>query len=251
MNIKKIILGFSLLEMAIVLMIVSLLLAGLLPKITSQVEQQRTNETRKQLNEIKDALTGFAVINGRLPCPANGALNTGVEATTAVALNGTIPAHLDCSLNSNVSHSSRGVVPWTTLGVSETDAWGRRFSYQVTSEFADSLDGTAGACTTSSGVSFQMCSQANLNVLSASGVAATNVAANVPAVVVSHGVNGRGAFTQQGVVIPGAAGDELENANTTNSLLSHDPVQNGYDDLVVWLSPNILLNRMIAAGKLP
>lgn len=236
--------GFSLVEMAVVLTIVGVLLAGLLPSISSQVEQRRTNETRKQLNEIKDALLGFAVINGRLPCPANGALNTGVEATTGAG------SALVCSSITAGSNSSRGVVPWATLGVSETDAWGRRFSYQVTSAFADSTDGTGiVTCTTAQGVSFQMCSQANLNVLSMAG--GTNVAANAPAVVVSHGVNGKGAYTPQGVVIPGAADDELENANTTNSLVSHDPVQNGYDDLVVWLSPNILLNRMITTGKLP
>jgi hypothetical protein len=141
-------------------------------------------------------------------------------------------------------------VPWTTLGVSETDAWGRRFSYQVTSAFADGLDGTAvAACTTSLGVSFQICSQANLNVLDTVG--GTNVATNLPAIVVSHGANGKGAYTPQATQIAGAAGDELENANATNSLVSHDPVQNGYDDLVVWLSPNVLLNRMITAGKLP
>jgi prepilin-type N-terminal cleavage/methylation domain-containing protein len=245
MNIKKKILGFSLLEMAIVLMIVGILLAGLLPGVSSQLEQQRTNETRKQLNEIKDALTGFAVINGRLPCPANGALNTGLEATTGAN------AALMCSSITAGKNSSRGVVPWTTLGVSETDAWGRRFSYQVTSTFADGADGTTVACNTTLGVSFQMCSQANLNVLTTVGGA--NVATNVPAVVISHGMNGKGAYTAQGVIIPGAAGDELENTNTntSNSFVSHDPVQNGFDDLVVWLSPNILLNRMITAGKLP
>lgn len=236
--------GFSLVEMAIVLTIVGVLLAGLLPSLSGQIEQQRRNETRKQLNEIKDALTGFAIIYGRLPCPANGTLNTGVEATTGAG------AALVCNSITAGSNSSRGVVPWTTLGVSETDAWGRRFSYQVTSTFADGANGTGvGTCNTAQGVSFQICSQANLDVLSTVGGA--NVATNVPAVVVSHGVNGKGAFTPQGIQISGAAGDELENANTTNSLVSHDPVQNGYDDLVVWLSPNILLNRMIAAGKLP
>ena len=64
-------LGFSLIEMAIVLFIVALLLGGLLPTVSSQIEQQHTNETRKQLDEIQQALLGFAVINGRLPCPAS------------------------------------------------------------------------------------------------------------------------------------------------------------------------------------
>jgi prepilin-type N-terminal cleavage/methylation domain-containing protein len=236
--------GFSLLELAVVLTIIGVLLAGLLPTLSSQVEQQRMTETRKQLNEIRDALIGFAVMYGRLPCPANGALNTGLEATTGVG------AALVCTSITAGSNSSRGVVPWATLGVSETDAWGRRLSYQVTSNYADGTDGTgAGTCNVSAGISFQMCSQGNLNVLTSVG--GTNLATSLPVVVLSHGVNGTGAFNTQGIQLAGAAGDELENANTTNSLVSHDPVQNGYDDLVIWVPPSILFNRMVAAGKLP
>ena len=44
--------GFTLIEMAIVLAIVALLLGGLLPSISSQIEQQRRNDTRKQLDEV-------------------------------------------------------------------------------------------------------------------------------------------------------------------------------------------------------
>ena len=60
--------GFTLIEMAMVLMIVALLLGGLLPTISSQAEQRHENDTRKQLDEIQQALIGFAIINGRLPC---------------------------------------------------------------------------------------------------------------------------------------------------------------------------------------
>ncbi|MDH2918251.1 MAG: prepilin-type N-terminal cleavage/methylation domain-containing protein [Sideroxydans sp.] len=238
-------LGFTLIEMAMVLMIIALVLGGLLPVISGQIEQQRSAETRKQLAEIREALLGFAVSNNRLPCPADGTLNTGVEATTGAG------TALVCSSITALT-ASGGVLPWTTLGVSETDAWGRRFTYRVTSTFADGADGTsdaaAAACPTSTGVSFKLCSQANLNVLIAA--AGANVAANLPVVVVSHGKNGLGAYTQQGAQLPGALGDELENANTTNSFVSHETTSS-FDDLLVWIPPNLLTSRMIAAGKLP
>lgn len=227
-----------------VLMIIALVLGGLLPVISRQIEQQRNAETRKQLAEIREALLGFALSNNRLPCPADGTLNTGLEATTNAG------AALRCSSISG--NASAGVLPWTTLGVSETDAWGRRFTYRVTSAFADGADGSsdaaAAACPTSMGVSFKLCSQANLNVLIAA--AGANSAANLPAVVVSHGKNGLGAYTQQGAQLPGAVGDELENTNTTNSFVSHDASPT-FDDLLVWIPPNLLISRMIAAGKLP
>lgn len=238
MLIKKSLAGFSLVEMAVVLAIVGLLLGGLIPTLSAQMESQRINETRKQMNEIKEALTGFAVINGRLPCPANGATASGNESTAGSGVS------LTCAL-------TKGVLPWATLGVNETDAWSRRFTYRVTANFADGADGTGEAtCTVATGVSFQLCSDANLNVLDTSG--GSNVATDVPAVVVSHGVNGLGAYPGGGgAQIGTATGDEGENANDNNTFVSKNQIQGGFDDLVIWLSPNTLANRMVTAGKLP
>ncbi|MBI5660432.1 MAG: prepilin-type N-terminal cleavage/methylation domain-containing protein [Nitrosomonadales bacterium] len=229
--------GFSLVEMAIVLMIVGLLLGGLIPTLSAQVETQHINETRKQMNEIKEALDGFAIINGRVPCPADGVAPGGSELVTGSGVSAV------CTL-------TKGVLPWATLGISEADAWGRRFTYRVAANFADGADGTgATGCSTAAGVSFQLCSSANLNVLATSGGA--SVAANVPAVVVSHGKNGLGAYpVGGGAQIGAAAGDESENTDDDNTFVSKD-FSSDFDDLVAWLSPNTLLNRMVAAGKLP
>ncbi len=237
--------GFTLIEMAMVLMIIALVLGGLLPTISAQIEQQRNAETRKQLVEIREAIISFAVAHNRLPCPADGTLNTGVEAVTGAG------TALVCStINGN---ASSGVVPWAALGVSETDAWGRRFSYKVTSAFADGTDGTneaaAAACATSSGVSFKMCSEGNLNTLIAA--AGSNLASNLPAIVVSHGPNGKGAYTHEGVKLADSSdADELDNSNASNSFVSHEATPT-FDDLLVWVAPNLLVGRMITAGKLP
>lgn len=229
--------GFTLVEMAIVLFIVALLLGGLLPTISGQIEQQRNNETRKQLDEMKQALIGFAVINGRLPCPANGLLASGDELTTGSG------QALTCNLTD-------GVLPWATLALSETDAWGRRFTYHVNENFADGADGTATAdCSQTVGVSFQICSDATLDVKDAS--AGSNVAADVPAVVVSHGKNGLGAYPYKGgTKIGTATGDENENSDGDITFVSKD-FSPTFDDVVVWVSPNILINRMVTAGRLP
>lgn len=238
--------GFSLVEMAIVLAILAVLMAGLLPTISGQVELHHVRETRKQLDEIQQALIGYAVINGRLPCPANGAIasgssNAGMEVTTGSG------SSLTCA-------SSSGVLPWATLGISETDAWGRRFSYRVDSVFADAISAnTYGSgcspATTPTQSSFALCSDGNLNVLSAAS-GGTTIAGNVPAIVISHGSNGYGAYTTTGQQIAGANGDEGENADSDNTFVSHD-ITPTFDDLSTWIAPSILLNRMVAAGKLP
>ena len=219
--------GFTLVEMAMVLLIVALLLGGLLPTISGQIERQRVSDTRKQLDEIRQALIGFAVINGYLPCPADGTIATGqpnagiVKSACAAGANG-------------------GVIPWVILGVSETDAWGRRFTYRVTPTFA------------TAGTPFLLSSTGNLNVGLTPG--GSNVAASVPVVIVSHGINGLGAYLpsgQQVTPVPAATTDEGDNVDNDNNFVSHDFAQNGFDDLVVWISPNTLMNRMVAAGKLP
>lgn len=210
--------GFSLLEMSIVLAIVGLLLAGLLPTLSGQIEQQRVNETRKQMNDIKDALMGYAIVNGRLPYPASASAVTGTA-------------------NAGVSDSAlaTGVIPWVTLGTSETDAWGRRFTYSATSSFIAS--------------NFTLISTGSLTIKTAT--TGSNVATGIPAVFVSHGTNGLGAYTPQGTqILASSDSDEADNSNANNNFVSHDPTPS-FDDLIVWISPNILFNRMVAAGKLP
>ena len=235
--------GFSLIEMAVVLMIVALLLGGLLPTISSQVEQRQVNETRKQMDEISSALLGFAISNGRLPCPADPSIATGLaNAGISRATCTTVP-------------DSTGALPWATLGVNETDAWGNRYTYRVTPYFADAIaNNTYGACapiTAPTQASFALCSVGNLDVLSAVG--GTTISGNVPAVIISHGKNSAGAYTTQGTQLPvGSNADEQENSDGSadNNYVSHTPTPT-FDDLAVWISLNILLNRMVTAGKLP
>jgi prepilin-type N-terminal cleavage/methylation domain-containing protein len=222
--------GFTLVEMAVVLTIVAVLLAGMLPTITSQIEQQRRNETRKQMEEIRAALIGYALSQPipKLPCPARPNYATGQ------ANAGTV----DCTI-APVSNTVNGVVPWTTLGTSETDAWGRRFTYSI-----------ASSPTGAFGTSFTLSSTGNIDVrTTATGVA---IASAMPAVIVSHGTNGFGAWKPDGnQMLASPDLDELENSNANNTIfVSHDSTP-AFDDLVVWISPNTLFNRLVAAGKLP
>jgi prepilin-type N-terminal cleavage/methylation domain-containing protein len=237
--------GFSLLEMAIVLVIVGLLMAGLIPSITGQVEQQHRSETRKQLDDIQQALIGFAISNGRLPCPADGTIPT-----VAGLGNSAGQEKANCAAGAN-----GGVLPWVTLGINETDAWGRRFTYRVTPDFADAINTTTYAgCTpipAPTQSTFALCSSGNLSIGLTAG--ATNVANNIPAIIVSHGTDGLGAYMpsgQQVQPIPAANTDQGDNVDNDNNFVSHD-FTTGFDDLVVWISPNILFNRMVMAGKLP
>ena len=64
--------GFTLIELSVVVLVITLLLGSLLIPLATQVEQRNMSETQKRLQEIKEALIGFAIANGRFPCPAIG-----------------------------------------------------------------------------------------------------------------------------------------------------------------------------------
>lgn len=109
--------GFSLIEMAVVLMILGLLLSLFLMPLAASIENERRNETRDRMEEIKEALIGYAIVNGRLPCPDSN--NDGLENSGCAAL----------------SSTSTGQLPWLNLGIDGHDSWGRYYAYAVSTNF--------------------------------------------------------------------------------------------------------------------
>lgn len=225
--------GFTLVELAMVLVIFSLLIGGMLMGLGAQRQVAEVNESQKQLGEIRDALIGFAVTNGRLPCPADptvasGAAGAGIER---------VPTAGGCT---GGAAALAGALPWATLGVPELDAWGRRWSYRVTGVFAQPITGQAA---------FTLASAGDINVRVTT--AGTLLAANVPAVVVSHGSNGLGGYLPTGLAMTASAdADESENADADAEFVSKT-FTSTFDDHVTWVTPSILMHRMVAAQKLP
>ncbi|MBK9237958.1 MAG: prepilin-type N-terminal cleavage/methylation domain-containing protein [Rhodoferax sp.] len=225
---NKCIHGFTIIEMAIVLLIVGLLLGGGLSVLGVQMEMQRVKGTERLLDEAREALIGFAVVNGRLPRPATSATN-GVENPA------NCPTEVLCS----------GFIPWATLGTTRSDAWGKTLRYSVTRNFANPglALGTPGTRNIDTRIN---------------GGPLVPVAIGVSAVVFSHGRRNFGT-TEAGVAVPNlAATNADETSNDTGPLAyvqrtpSEQAVAPGeFDDIVIWIAPGILFNRMVQAGRLP
>lgn len=252
--------GFSLIEMAFVLVIITLLLGGLLVPFATQVEQRRITETQKSLEEIKEALIGYALSHGTsgtpslpyLPCPDFD--GDGLEDRNA-----------DGSCASN---GIRGSVPWATLGIAPTDAWGNRFLYVVDPGPPSGTNPNPGVSFTDKSRGFNLnatgrlavCTHVtSINITATSCPSGTTLAENLPAVVLSYGKNGYGALNSNGKFNqPPTSVDEVENTSASSVFLyvsrAITPVGapiGEFDDIVTWVSPNILFNRMVSAGKLP
>lgn len=131
--------GFTLAELAIAFFIIGLLLAGAFMPLSSQVEVRNIADTKRTMDQIREALIGYAQANGRLPCPARGATATGsTDSTTWSSYSLSFSAGTEqYHPTSKKCLTALGVVPWSTLGLTETDAWGRRFTYRVSPAFAD------------------------------------------------------------------------------------------------------------------
>ena len=127
--------GFSLLEIAIVLAILGFVLTIGLKSTGAYLSAERRQTTVARLAGIDAAMVNFVALQKRLPCPADGGLQPG-DADLGLerrAANGT------CLVVAGVPIMNRGVVPWVTLGITETEAldgWSNRITYRTWSALA-------------------------------------------------------------------------------------------------------------------
>jgi prepilin-type N-terminal cleavage/methylation domain-containing protein len=226
--------GFTLVELTIVLIILGLLLSGLMTPLSAQIDQRNYNETQQQINEIREALIGFAVVNGRLPRPASS-LTEGTE-------NPAICDNTTCT----------GFIPWATLGVKKTDAWNKMINYSVTPAYANL---PPFAMNTPGNKKVQTRDSAGTSSYLIGSAGGCSPCA--PAVIYSSGKNNWG-LTEDGTALPDGSTsntDEDANAIATASFFSRNqstvPTGGEFDDIVTWIPPYLLMNRMISAGRLP
>jgi type II secretory pathway pseudopilin PulG len=258
--------GFTLIEVTVVVLVVTLLLGSLLYPLSAQLQQRRISSTQRDLDEAREALIGFAMANGRLPCPDTD--GDGLENARGLG---------DAATDGCAGGVYVGALPWATLGTARADAWGNQLRYRVTNEFTRaSGDPSAGIppCTASPGDPNSCTLQiSDIGTLAVSGrnpsKALVSLASQVPAVVISFGANGYGAVNQDGIAQPAPpAADTDEQANaaagTTTFMYRTASASNDtcsdtaagqpyceFDDQVVWVPVGILISRMVAAGKLP
>ena len=276
--------GFTLIEIAIVLLIVTILLGYTVALFPRQQELKQYRAVDREMDEVIAAIVGFAQVNGRLPCPSS-------PDTAGVEDDGGTP---DCDFFG-------GFVPVNTLGISGKlngdslllDPWGNPYRYYVSSSDFDGdlnsdftvarqmasvglvdsdtdnyidLDGQFIICDAVGTSTDDLCTGANELFGNANG--AGGPYAGAPFVLISHG--------KDWAETP--AGDQLENMGAsltgTAGMPPNGPTNTPYplkdvvavettfvkrltgfaddfDDVVKWVSPNLLFSKMIEAGQLP
>ncbi len=250
--------GFTLIEIAVVLLIISILVTIVAVPLATQLDQQKTVDTQRQLEQIKEAIYGFAMANGRLPCPAT-ATSTGLERYCTNASGGcgtptTVQTHGRCV-------ATVGLVPAATLGLAPIDASGfsvdawtdgsdlRRIQYAVSpyqnpanTYILTSVDGikTPTMTTVSAATHLYVC---------ATGLTAAPPTTNCGALVL---LSDKAPFVLLSLGKSTAQNSFDETNNQNNDIVFTQGAQTStFDDLVTWGSLNTLFARMVQAGKLP
>lgn len=235
--------GFSLIEMAMVLLILGILMSGLLVAVGNTTENTRRTQTNAQLEQIELALYGFAQATGRLPCPATST-SDGYEAPVGggdcTAQHGFIPA---------VTLNLRGAVNDDGLLL---DPWSNPYRYSV------SVRNTASgrSFTSVAGLAFEfsngpLTTTDMLCVSDTAGCTGVTIADMVPAVVLSMGANWPTFTSTNETENAGGATDGIYSISNTVNFVDTTYAEETFDDMLIWLSPFILYNKLISAQKLP
>jgi prepilin-type N-terminal cleavage/methylation domain-containing protein len=248
--------GFTLVELAVVLAIVTVLMTSVIFTLSAQTETRNLDTTRRRLEQARELLLSYSVVTGRLPCPAvctdfPTCSAGGVESIAAAAGSGTGGT---CTTYYN------GYLPAKTIGYSPTDsdgyaidAWGNRLRYAVSATSAPHF--TANVTLKTNGITttpadLDICKHLAAPNQTTCGSAGNRVVTNgtAAAIIWSQGKN----FGTTGAV----SNDELNNADAFQAFVSRSPTPSGspdgeFDDVLVWLPASMLYGRLISAGMLP
>ena len=244
--------GFTLIELSIVLVIIGIMLYSGIAIGAIQIEAAKLKQTKDKLNKIEKAMQLYFEANNSLPCPAGGnrAFNAGdfamgEKANASSALSNTTCPNVDTTTNDAAGGANIyiGVVPTRDLDLPDDfmmDGWGNRITYAVskhcvdpdnwsdadlsatnkcTTGADDTNDGTdangAGDLSYEPGGNIIVCNN------SAEVCAGTAIRSKYAAyVILSHGKNGVGGWTDEGSRITTASDSspfDLDNANRVNA----------------------------------
>lgn len=144
--------GFTLIELAVVLTLVSLLMTSILAGMRVMQQKEKLTKTQEHLKLAEEKLQSYLTLNGAYPCPASYAAKRGDEGfgrsvkECITPAGETIEEHdIDDEFKSEtITAEGRdkrlvriGLLPFRSLGIPDpesVDGWGRLMQYAVTEQ---------------------------------------------------------------------------------------------------------------------
>lgn len=207
--------GFTLIEIAIVMVIIGLVMGGGLAMMRTLTDRKFRNESIDYLNKAKEAAITFSQINGRLPWADTDSPQDGIENTSATT----------------------GTLPYITIGVPPADAYKRAVTYEINANLITNINPITNMVTSCNALYTGLSGRPQILDADAGAGSAFSVAA----VFVSAGpmdADGDGNVFDD---IPGVGGGD--NTDGTPNYIRNPPITT-FDDLVVYIGSNELYGEM-------
>lgn len=268
--------GFTLIEIAVVVMIIGLIAGSILGPLSERVRLQNISETEEQLAEIKKAILGFVAAHGYLPCPSEPGSNGAEERGAGVG----VPNALNTPCLSN-----DGFVPFRTLGLSGSvksisaggssgnvliSAGNFPIHYAVSTyndaasnnntnpnnvaDFTfENLDGVQPSALTPSDMGVnanRIIARRHITVCSTNPcndvTLSQNIAINVPAIL--YVVGNRRTLAEASAL----EDENIDSEGGTNRYFISAPHdKNTFDDILTWISSNEVYSVLLEMGRIP
>lgn len=265
--------AFTLIELSIVIIIISILITGALSVSVNAINNAKSKVTKERMVEIYKALGSYLLSNKRLPCPApitdtkSGSATYGTASSTAL-----------CASTSGVSQSSsasnlvRGMVPVKTLGLSldmAEDGFGDKFEYIVDKNYTVASSGTVpsngagdfGTSSTSNIIIYEKPGSSAVQLTSVSGTDALNNNTAALFVIISFGGNKSGAYGYDSASRNPLSSDSEESSNLPTSISDNTSyganfyISSGnsdvFDDVLMYKSRNSLVSDFNSLSLIP
>ncbi|MBF0422050.1 MAG: type II secretion system protein [Magnetococcales bacterium] len=261
-KLKNDIYGYSLIEMSIVMLLMGIIMTIGMFTTNAMMSYTATSATKKRIEIIKSAMIGYLRSHNRLPCPdttygvGDSSHSPGEEQLSS----GVVPAYGGACVG------NFGVIPFYTIGITRDqalDGWENFFSYHVSQNASNlwttSSTGSVAIIKTSSDAG-----EITINSRNSSG-GLFAVTTSAVFAVVSHGNDGKGAYTVKGLrnIIPDPISevDQYQNTNTyapahttPNTYIKRDFSDRSdfggpFDDIVDYATADTLINPMIQEGS--
>ncbi len=216
--------GFSLIELSIVILIVSILITGSLGISKTAINNSKVKVTKERMDTVYKAFSNYLAVNRRLPCPAllTVAKNTsgyGNEAATPGTCTSTYVS------STNAPNLVYGMVPITALNLDPDmaeDGFGSKFTYVVDKRFtlkSASIASSNGFEITKGVPNETDNGTTDLSGIDVQGPSGASLLSNKNGVLflLSHGANKYNAFNASGTTQNGTSALADENNNSCNT----------------------------------
>lgn len=222
--------AYSLIELSIVIVIMSIIISSGLSLATSSSNNTRIQLTKERMNVVYKAIGAYLINHRSLPCPApiNASRSSDTNYGDSSGVDGTCTTAGVLTRGTGLVY---GMIPTQDLGLDSSfaeDGFGSKFTYVVAQAFTNPDLATGFATATPTGI---------ITVKDKIDPSTEQITtSDAIFVLISHGVNKFGAYSNNSATANAASSDleEQSNYGNTNIFYANSNTSDIFDDILLF-----------------